>query len=268
MKTLLLLASLSPGCLVVPTTKTTTTDLGKEIDVAHVAERGIEISGEAKAGTITLSARRNRDCERRHLAVSRVVTTTHAKLGGTRDIRGKIFGALLAPVTIPVSAAITGIVVASSQAEAKRVQKIESVEKYACVEVAADLPVQVTLASGAVRDLRTNSAGMVAFAIPDDEPSASTVIARAESASASIEYQRPLAPVAAVREATRSCAGKLGFTGALSVRITVGSTGTATQVGLDAGSADLATCVTSSVAKLAFSSQHHGKSLVFPFQLR
>lgn len=268
MKTLLLLASLSPGCLIVPSTKSTTTDLGKEIDVAHVGDRGVELDGEAKGNTITLQARRKLDCERRHLAVSKVVKTKHAKLGGTRDVRGKIFGALLAPVTIPVSAAITGIVVASSQTEAKRVTKIESVEKYPCVEVAADLPIRVTLASGATRELRTNVAGTIAFAIPDDEPYASTVIARAESVSTSIEYQRPMAPVAAVREATRTCAGQHQFTGALSVKITVGATGTPTQIGLDAGSSDLATCVTSAVAKVAFSTQHRGKSLVFPFQLR
>lgn len=268
MKTLLLLASLSPGCLIVPSTKTTTTDLGKEIDVAHVGDQGIELSGEAKAGTITLQARRKRECERRHLAVSQVVKTKHAKMGGTSDIRGKIFGALLAPVTLPISAVITGLVVGASPTEAKRVTKVESVEKFSCIEVAANLSIQITLASGATRNLKTNTAGMLAFTIPEDEPYASTVIARAESASASVEYHRPLAPVAAVREATRSCAGKHGFTGVLSVKITVGDTGTPTHVGLDAGGAELASCVTSAVAKLEFSMQHRSKSLVFPFQLR
>ncbi len=267
MKTLLLLASLSPGCLIVPTTKTTTTDLGKEIDIVHVADHDLEILGEANGGTITLQARRKRDCERRHLAVSRIVKTRHAKVGGTSDVRGKIFGALLAPVTIPVSAVVTGLVLAAGQPDAKRVTKIESVEKFSCTEVAADLPVRITLASGATRDLRTTAAGTLAFAIPDDEPYASTVIASAESVSASVEYQRPLAPVSAVREATRTCAVKHGFTGALSVKITVGETGAATRVGLDAGGADLASCVTSAVAKLEFSSQHRSKSLVFPFHL-
>lgn len=261
------LATALTGCVIIPATKTTTESLGtKQSEPIAGATKGVKLSVESPDAEIVVRASYLRDCERRTYDVTRITTTKHAKLGGTEDPRGRAFGALIAPLTIPISAAITGLMVAGS-AKVVRKETLKRAVTEPCPTVAVNLPVELVLASGRTLTLHTDERGMVSVAVPETEPYQGEVIARANGVSDRASYVRPRPALSQVRDATRSCAARHRVTGRLELRVTVDPKGSPTQIGTNQGTGELATCVGAAISKLRFPAAQRGATLVLPFQL-
>lgn len=256
------------GCFVVPQTSTTSRQAGTVTsDLRFGVARSLALTTVVERGTISVHAIRTRDCTRDVYRVTEVTETKHLRLGGVEDPRGRVFGAMLAPVTLPVSLLISGLIVAADDGATRRVQKLERVAASSCTQPAERLRVTVELASGQRFERITDERGTITFRIPDGEPYRGMIVARAETQSVELMYKRRMPAVTAVREAVTSCAEQHGLTGALDVRIVVNERGLPTKVELDRGDAPLTTCITSEIARLQFSERDRGTTVVLPFQL-
>lgn len=256
-------AFLLSGCVIVPSTKTTIKDAGTEQSQPILGTvKATVIEARASTDTIHIRATRKRECERQVQAVRMVTTSKHAKLGGVQDPRGRIFGLLLSPVTIPISAAITGLVLAGAEDKTERATTVISSTKYECVDVAAGTEVRIVLPSGRTVDRTADDKGEIAFAIPDTEPYAGAIGIYANQTTTKVAYARPMPAVTAAREAMKACATQHKQAG-LVVKVAVDEEGSARNVTTDVGGADLAGCVTSGIAKLRFVEAHRGTTLVF-----
>ncbi len=266
----LLLAILSGGCVVVPKTTTTIRDLGTtEGEVIEGAPKAIVLETVATGSLVTIQAAAKRECERPIYAVTEVKREKHARMRDTKDPRAAVFGALLAPVTLPISAVISGfIVLADGRGDSRRDTKLLRSEKFACTSVAPEVVVVVELPSGATIDGTTDAAGRVVISIPETEPYRGTVTARAVRAVArQATYARTMPPITAVREAIGSCAARHAVTGSLELRLTIDEAGVATRIGLDAGDGELAACVNRGITGTRFPAAHRGATLVLPFAI-
>jgi hypothetical protein len=265
---LLVFATALAGCVIVPTTRTTTKSLGTEDSgLIEGATKGIKLTIESPEAQLVVRATYQRDCERQVLAVTQTTTSIHAKLGGSSDPRGRVFGFLISPLTIPISAAITGLVLASSDDQIERKTAIQSVTKLDCTTVAANLPVELVLPSGRTIQKTTDERGMIAMPIPDTEPYQGQVIARAGHATDHTDYTRPRPALAVLRDATRACASRHQLTGVLHLRVTIDTRGAPVRISTDRGPGELTSCLGTAIAKVRFPVLQREATLVFPIQL-
>lgn len=279
MTTKLLLAAafvaglLDGGCLIVPSTKTTSKPLG--IETGNVVKGpAIEVSLKtaAIADEITVTATRRQRCTRDLLAVSSVTTTRGARSGGARDPRARVFGVLLAPLTIPVSAIYTGLVVATSGRDTQRVTKLVRNETFECTSVAAELAVRLTLPSGAYVDGKTDADGKLALALPVTEPYRGTVIATAALAKpARVDYAQPVPPLRAVRDVVTACAAQHHVDGSIIVKLMIDAYGavarTSHERAPNPATDALVSCVDAGLTSVRFAAQYRNTTLQLPFTL-
>ncbi|MBA3393469.1 MAG: hypothetical protein H0T89_12540 [Deltaproteobacteria bacterium] len=266
----LLLAALCGGCVVVPKTTTTTRDLGtSEGEVIEGAPQAILLETVATGSIVTIKAAAKRECERPIYRVTEVKREKHARMRDTKDPRAAVFGALLAPVTLPISAVISGFVVlADGSGNRRRDTTPMPSQKFACTSAAPQLAVVVALPSGATLGGTTDAAGRLVMTIPETEPYRGTITARAALAVASeATYARATPPITAVREAIGSCAARHGIAGTLELRLTIDEAGMATRIGLDVGDGEFAACVNNGIAGTRFPAAHRGATLVLPFAI-
>lgn len=264
----LLATCLLTGCFVVPAKTTTTRELPAERSSPRMGlSRGLTVSTKAEHSNVIVSVLRKRDC---HREVSRVVEVTEhrrLRMGGVEDPRGAVFGALLAPVTLPISLLISGISVAANPTNRYEKRNVVRVETSACTQPAERIPVEVTLASGVSFTRKTDADGGFTFRLPSGEPYRGVIRVRAETEVAELKYRRKMPAVTTVREAVASCARDASFTGALEVKVTVNPAGLPTKVDLDHADTALTTCITTQIAEARFPNEQRDMTLVMPFSL-
>lgn len=255
------------GCLVVPATRTTTRTLPmREGQVYEDGDAGLEMKGEAKGGQIAVHATRLRDCHRDIYAVTEIHHEHHLKMGGAEDPRAQIFGALLAPLTIPVSAMVSGLVVLDEDDDTTEKTRVDHTEKLRCTRPAEGLPIEVVAPSGRVLRGKADASGVATITVPLSEPYHGVVLARAETASARISFERDKPAVTAVRDAALECATTEQRTGAVRVVIIVDARGSATDLRV-AGDNDLAACISTAIAGVTFPSAQRASTVVLPLDL-
>ena len=191
MRIALLLVLLS-GCFVVPSTRTTTRHVGFEAsaEVRKGVARGLTVQMAVQHGDVVVAVVRTRDCHREILEVTEVREQRGLRMGGVDDPRGRAFGAMLAPVTLPVSFIISGLAVAFDRGDTHEQRTPHHVETTACTEPAGGIALDVELASGQRLADRTDAGGKLVFTIPAGEPPRGVVTVRAEATVAQLKYRR------------------------------------------------------------------------------
>jgi hypothetical protein len=183
------------GCVVVPSTHKTSRHVALEpsLQVRKGLARGLALETRAERGGVVVSAIRTRDCHRDVFDVIEVTEKRGLRMGGVEDPRGRAFGVILAPVTVPISALISGISVVLDGEDRQLVRAPHHVETTLCKEPAGNIAIDVELASGTHFTGHTDERGMLVFTIPKTEPARGVVIARAESQVAQLKYRRKAA---------------------------------------------------------------------------
>jgi hypothetical protein len=252
------------GCLVVPATRTTTR-APRIVDgpVYEDADAGLQLTGDASGRDLAVHATRLRDCHRDVLAVTDVVHERYLKLGGSDDPRAQVFGIVLAPVLIPVSAVVSELVVINDDATTSHTSRVDHVEKLHCTRPADGLAVALAVPSGRVLHATTDATGTAHFTLPVSEPYRGAAIATAETHSATIAFDHAKPAVTAVRDAALACAAAHQRTGALRVSVFVDSAGEPAAVQVDGDDA-VAACITSAIALVTFPPAQRGSTVVLP----
>jgi len=262
-----LLPVLLCGCLVVPATRTTTRSLGtRDGQVYEDGDAGLELKGEAKPGKIAVHATRLRDCHRDVYAVTEVHRERHLKMGGSDDPRAQVLGAVVAPLTIPISAIVSELVVLDDDAETTEQTRVDHVEKLRCTRPAQGLAIELVVPSGRVLRANADANGVATIALPLSEPYRGVAVARAETAAIRVAFERPKPAVSAVRDAAVECAATRPRTGAVRVVLVVDARGTATDLRI-AGDDALAACITTAIAGVTFPPAQRASTVVLPLDL-
>ena len=171
-----LLASLA-GCAIVPATRTSTRSLGlRDGAVVEGADRGLVLTAVARGGLVTLQA-----SHRLAASVNRRGQRGHAlsPSRGSRpdDPRARFFGAVVAPIVVPVSLFVSFGVVAASDDEVTQQVRLNHTVALSCTKSAAHEAIDIALPSGATRRVLTDTTGAATLDIPDSEPYRGTVVA-------------------------------------------------------------------------------------------
>jgi len=262
---LFLLAIICTGCVVLPTTKTTVRNAGtKRSPVTYGRVKAVRLQTGSSRTDVRVRAMTTRECQRQILAVTEITKSKHATLG-VDDPRGRAVGFFFSPVTIPISAIITGIIVASSDDETKRVTKPLRTETMECHADGADYPLELEFPTGHIYRGKTDANGVFALAIPRDEPYSGQVTVRSAQATAQLHYEQTLPPVTAARDAIESCRAENNSPG-VTVKLTINERGVATRVWLSAGDAKLHACVATKIAGVIFPTALHDTTVVLPFE--
>lgn len=268
-RAILLSTLLVTGCLIVPKSQTTTRRVGTEDGIATFAKpREVNITTEVRGTTLHVQATRIGECTQPVLEIREVTTEKHARLGGTSDPRGRAFGFLLAPITIPISAIITGFAVASDTGTTERVTAPIGVKRYACSLEANQLTVVFTLPSGATIQRTTSRDGRIELAIPANEPYQGAITVSAPTApTQQVAYVTPKPAVTAARDAILTCAEQHRVTGNVTAKLTIDTEGLTRRVWLSAGDGMFNACVTTAVASLRFSEIVRSTTLSLPLSV-
>ena len=269
--TILVLGVLCGGCVVVPKTTTTTKDLGVEQGQPKYGEpKQIALRGVLQGNTIEVHASADRECTRDVFRRTEVRREKAASYRGNKDPRLAVFAAVLAPLTIPISAIGTGIaVLADGSGEATTHTKLVRTNRYACTTLAPNVPLVVQLPSGASLPETTNANGIARVRIPDSEPYAGIVIVTTPDTTARTElrYARAMPAITAVRETVTTCAALHRIGGAVKVELGIDDDGRAVRIQLDAGDGLFAACVNDGIADARFPHAHRGRRLVVPIEV-
>ena len=261
-----LIALISTGCVVLPTTKTTVKNAGTEQSpVTYGRVKSISLQTGSSRTDVRVRALSTRECSRQILAVKEITKSKQARLG-VDDPRGRAVGLFISPVTIPISAIITGIIVAASDDEIKRVTKPLRIETTECHVDAADYPVELEFPTGHIYRGKTDKNGVLALAIPRDEPYVGQVTVRSTQATTQVHYEQTLPPVTATRDAIESCRTENNVSG-VTVKLMIDDRGLATRVSLSAGDAKLHACVATKIAGVVFPPALHNATVVLPFEV-
>jgi hypothetical protein len=254
------------GCLIVPSSQTTTRRIGTENGIATFAKaREVTMSTQVSGTMLYVQAKRIGECTQPIIAISEISTTKHARLGGASDPRARAFGFLLAPITIPVSAIITGLAVASDTGHTERVSKPVATKRFACSLEANQLTVAVTMPSGAIVKQTTPRDGHLAIEIPDTEPYQGEITVSAPSApSQKLAYTLPKPAVTAARDGILACSEQHHITGSVTAKLSINAEGQSTRVWLSAGDATFNVCVARAVSSLRFPEATRGSMLSMP----
>lgn len=180
------------GCLVVPKSHTTSHHAGFETssEVRKGTVRGLTLKTSVVQGQAVISAIRTRDCHREVFDVLDVTERRSLHMTVPEDPRGALFAVALAPVTLPLSFVYSAFSVAANHETHHQARAAHHVETTACTEPAANIAIEVELASGAKLHDRTDDRGNFAFVIPKDEPARGVITARAETQVAELKYRR------------------------------------------------------------------------------
>lgn len=180
------------GCVVMPSSRKTSRHVALEpsLEVRQGLARGLTLETRAERGDVVVSAIRTRDCHREVFEVSEGTEHRGLRMGGVDDPRGRAFGAILAPVTLPISLLISGLAVAFDGDDRQVVRAPYQVETTPCKEPAAKIAVDIELASGTHFARHTDERGVLTFTIPVTEPVRGVVTARAEMQVAQLKYRR------------------------------------------------------------------------------
>ena len=201
MKTIVLVLALCSGCLVVPHTTTTARQVGTESLAPEPGPiHSITLAAGTKGGFIAVRAIAERTCTRRVMNLYDVRQEKGADVTDPHDARAKIFGVLVSPVTLPISAIVTGIVLLGSD-DVTRVKSLARVDHYACSDAAAHQELVIDLPSGVHAAAKTDDDGRLLFAVPATEPDDGAITVHAGDTERRVEYHRPQpepAPVARV----------------------------------------------------------------------
>ena len=262
-------AGMLGGCLIVPSTKSTSRSLGQEQAPARQgATIATMLSTAATGGSIVVTATQRKQCETDTVAITEVTTTRRLRSGGASDPRGRALGVLIAPVTLPVSFLISGLVVGVSGSRTERKTQVVSTDRFICTTVAPNVPVRLLLPSGATVDGTTDASGKLALALPPGEPYRGTVVASAPNVTpAEASYALPTPPLRAVRDTVMACATKHGATGSITVKLTIDPRGAIESAAYDHAPAELAACIGSDLASVRFGERYFSQTLQLPFVL-
>jgi hypothetical protein len=269
MKTIAILLALTSGCAVLPKTKTTTKDLGTETGpIEHGAVNKIALKAELNDATIEVAATADRECFR---MVYRVVETTkekHASYRANKDARLGLFALALAPLTIPISAVVTGVsVLADGDGSSTRAHTNIGTEKFACTTVAAGTTIALRMPSGAEFSDITDEEGMSRMRIPETEPYTGVIALSTGATHAELRYTRAMPAITAVRETVMTCSALHRVSGKLNVELGIDDDGRPVRIGVDAGDGLFAKCMNEGLANTRFGKTHRGAKLVLPFEL-
>jgi hypothetical protein len=265
-RAILMSSVLLTGCLIVPASTTTTRRVRTENGAATFAKaREVTLTAEVSGATLYVQAKRIGECTQPLYEISEVSTTKHARLGGTSDPRGRAFGFLLAPITIPISAIITGLAVAADTGHTEEVTKAIGTKRFACSLEANQLTLAFALPSGAVVQQTTPRDGRIALAIPDSEPYQGAITVSAPSApTQQVAYTLPKPAVTAARDTILACSAVHGVTGNVTAKLSIDSVGLTTRVWLSAGDATYNVCVAKGVSSLRFPEATRATTLSLP----
>jgi hypothetical protein len=264
-RSLLLLALLGTGCVVLPTTRTTTRNAGTEQSaLTYGRVKAITLQTASSRTDVRVRATSKRECQRQILAVTEITKRKHARLG-VDDPRGRALGLILAPVTIPISAMITGVVVASSEDQTTRVMKPLRIETIACTTDATGLALELQFPSGHVYRGKTDEHGVLVSGIPSDEPYAGNVIIRAAAATAEVHYEQQVPPITAARVAVESCRSEHQVAG-VTLKLTIDDHGLARRMSLSAGDAPFRACVSGKLVGVVFPNALRNTTVALPFE--
>ncbi len=265
-RAILLCSVLLTGCLIVPSTQTTSRRVGTENGIATFAKaREVSLSTELHGQTLLVQATRIGECTQPVMEIREVTTKKHAKLGGASDPRGRALGFLLAPITIPISAIITGLAVASDTGETEQVTAQIGVKRYPCSLQANQLTISFTLPSGQIVKRTTPRDGRIELDIPGTEPYLGTIAISAPTApTQTVAYAMPKPAITAARDAILSCAEQHRVTGNVTAKLSIDTAGQTNRVWLSAGDATFNTCVTTAVTSLRFPETMRSTTLSMP----
>lgn len=257
------------GCLVVPTTRTTTRQVGTEDGQATFAKaHEVRLETEVEGARVFVKAKRIGECTQPVLAIIETTRKKGARLGGASDPRAMVFGAVLAPITIPISALITGLAVAGDEGTKTRDTKPVATKRYACSLEADRLAVTFTLPSGAHVTRTTTREGRIAFDIPETEPYAGVIALEAATATTrQLAYSLPKPGITAAREAIVACAAQHHVTGNVTVKLSIDGEGRAMRVWLSRGDDAVSACVTSAIADARFPDTTYDSTVSMPLTL-
>lgn len=254
------------GCLIVPATKTTRQQIETTRGAAtFVQAREVTLEAGLDERTVRVRAKRIGECTRPVIAVIDVTTRKRARLGGAEDPRARAFGMLVAPVTIPLSLLVTGMIVAADRPETSRETRPIGTERFACSLEADRLAISLTLPSGAVVRRSTGRDGIVELDIPDGEPYEGTIAIAAPSApTTQLAYKVAKPAITSARDAVLTCGAEHGFAGSVMLKLSINSTGRVTRVWLSAGDARFNACIGQQLAHVRFPDATRSGTLTLP----
>src|SRR5262249_45542308 len=136
-------------------------------------------------------------------------------------------------------------------------------ETIDCNQDAAGYALELEFPSGHVYRGKTDDNGVLAFAIPRDEPYSGQVAVRGEQTAAQVHYEQAVPPITVARDAIDSCLAQHRVEGA-TLRLTISDTGLATRVWLSAGDDNLHACVVTKIAGVVFPTTLRNSTVVLP----
>jgi len=249
-----LVGLLGTGCLVVPAKKVSTKPLPNELGTATFAtQKSVQLAARADAAKIYVHAIRLGTCSRPVYAVTEVTTERKAKFEVSDDPRGAIFGFLLAPVLIPVSAVVTGFRLAGEDATTDKKTRPLGTQHFECSQAAGEYALQLTLPDGGTLRTMTDAAGDATFELPDlDAYTGHVTVVGQGSEPKQIAYALPRPAITVAKEATQECSAKHGISGAIELKISINDKGRPTRLWVSAGDADYNKCIGMRLSGLKF----------------
>jgi len=202
------------------------------------AIREIALHATVTGAQLAVHATAARTCSRDVLRVVEIVRSKHLRWGGSSDPRAQVFGMFIAPATIPISFAISGLTVASSKDEHEEKRERIATEQLACTTDLGSLAVRVALASGEHDVAKTDASGRAAYTIPTSEPYDGTIALRAGTATAEVAYKRPRPTFVVARDAMALCGADDAVLG-----LSTDAHGKISRVAIGGASDDVTACV-------------------------
>jgi hypothetical protein len=268
-RALLLPLVLTTGCLVVPTTRTTTRDVGTEDGAATFAKAtDLQVTTRVESSTLHVQAKRVGECTQQVFAITETTRKKGARMGGATDPRARALGFLVAPVTIPISALITGLAVAADQGTTSRDTRAIAIKRFACTLEASHMTVGFVLPSGKRIERTTTRDGRIDLEIPATEPYEGTIaMTLPAQAAREVAYALPKPAVTAARDAITTCAAQHGISGDITAKLSIDGQGRATRVWLSRGDAALGACVSGQIRDARFPDLTHDTTLTVPLSV-
>ncbi len=207
MKTLAAAPLVLTGCLVVPATTTTARQVATEhADAVPGRVESVAVAARADQAALFVRTTAAHTCSRDVVNVYEVRTAAHLAVRTPDDTRAKLFGLLVAPVTLPVSLVVAEITTPAD--EVARRTAVDHTDHYACTTVAPRTEVAIELPSGASERAVTDDRGELTFPIPASEPYEGTISVHLAGDAATphqIAYHRFVPPLVAARAALAAC---------------------------------------------------------------
>jgi hypothetical protein len=268
-RAILLVSVMCGGCFIVPKTTTTRRQVGTEDGAAtFVKSREVTLGAEMHERVLVVSAKRIGDCTQPVYAVDEITSEKHARLGGATDPRARAFGFILSPLTIPVSAIITGFAVAADTPKTSTTTRALGTKSFACSLEADKLTVRVTLPSGFVAERTTGVDGKVEVELPETEAYQGTATITAPTApDLAFAYTMPKPAITTTRDAVIACASEHRVSGTVTAKLTINDSGRATRLWVSTGDSAFILCVSKQLGALRFPEHTRSSTLALPIEL-